>query len=109
MQQVFPLEVNLGATRVSGQACNMRQRSGPTGVIAQQGTELRLKRRTFAGTQVRRGQLFERSHQSLGYEATAIGSPVTVLVRLCCKICHTTFTTAPPSCNSVYLALLKLR
>src|SRR2546430_1152286 len=84
MREVFAFEIQVRAACVLGQTRNVKERRRATGIIAQERGEFRLKLWIVARNMVSLRQLFERSHQSLRHEASAIRPPVPARVRLCC-------------------------
>ena len=85
VQQVFALQINLCPAQRFRQPLGKVERRGPPGVILEQGTQLRLKRRVGLGLVVRVLQLIQRRHQRLRHVPPAVDAkaPRSRLARIC--------------------------
>ena len=72
VQQVFALQVDLGAAKLFGQALGQEQGRGTAGVIGQQTVKLVAKAFVLARLGVSCFELLQRRHQRLGNVAAAI-------------------------------------
>ena len=76
VKQVLALEIDPRTTAIHTQTMSEEQRCRASSIIAQQLIEFTLKALVFTRQFIRRRQFFERRHQSLRHEATAVTTPV---------------------------------
>ena len=80
VEQIFPLEVDLGSTELCSEALGKIERRGTPDELAQQRGKLVAKCGILAGSIIFPLQIKECRHQGFRNKASAVGAEVAVLV-----------------------------
>ncbi len=84
--QIFPLQIDPGATEVLRQSFGAKQWRRTPGVFVEQPVELGLKRRIVLYLQIRLFQFLQRMHQSLGRKLASVRTKMPLCIRPLIKL-----------------------